>query len=83
LFQKPLYEKRNIIAHLFDTKEDHIAGRQVIVERLQVWKLLLRTQHMSATQKVAIYDTITEVEQLLGQNVHPRAVMDILLLAIP
>lgn len=88
-FGAPLYEKRNIISHLFDSKEDHIRGREAITNRLSIWGLHIR--HLLATgtfpgtavQAVAIYDTIESTTILLRQNVHPRAAMDALLLTIP
>jgi hypothetical protein len=88
-FGVPLYQKRKLIEHLFETKEDHIRGRNALVLRLSIWSLQVRhllqtgTFPGSAVQAVCIYDTIGETIGLLRQNIHPRAAMDALLLTIP
>lgn len=88
-FGVPLYQKRKLIEHLFETKEDHIRGRNALVLRLSIWSLHVRhllqtgTFPGTAVQAVGIYDTIGETIGLLRQNIHPRAAMDALLLTIP
>lgn len=83
LIGKPLFEKRNQIESLLDSKDDHIAGRKRLIETMHTWQQLLPQLSLSSTQTVAIYDILLEAEQMLRQNVHPRAVMDAVLLTIP
>lgn len=83
LIGKSLYEKRKQIESLLHSKDDHIAGRRRLIETMHTWQQLLPQQTFSSTQTVAIYDILLEAEQMLRQNVHPRAVMDAVLLTIP
>lgn len=89
LFGRPLHEKREQIAYLFAKKEDHIAGRQQILEHARMWKLFIRQMltagddRLTALQGVKMYDTLEELELQIRQNVHPRAAVDAFLLTIP
>ena len=91
LFGKPLYQKRKDIDYLFEKKEDHIAGRQVIISLLDTWKMAIRQVLLGSNpqvsvdslQAIEIYDTLRTVQLLLQKNVHPRAAIDSLLLTLP
>lgn len=88
LFGMTFAEKRQVIEPLFGKKEDHVAGRQALGDVLDQWQLALHellTQRSAewTTTHLAIYNTIDEVQHELQRNVHPRLLMEHILLQIP
>lgn len=91
LFHKAFFEKLAIVEPLFGDKKAHIEGREELKDILQIWEAsldtLLRSEQSfpqcSSGTLVALYDIIEETIARLGQNIHPRLVMENLLLSIP
>ncbi len=94
---KPLYAKLQLVDDIFGDKTDHIAQRSVVITALHTWQLALRDMmvsmalsHESAIHPewtygrlVQVYDTIEEATQLLQKNIHPRLLIENILLTIP
>lgn len=91
LFNRPFFEKLAIVEPLFGDKKAHIEGREELVTILHIWEDCLLTlqsgqrsfPQLSSGTQVAIYDIIVETIERLGQNIHPRLLMENLLLSIP
>lgn len=83
MLNQPLFQKRATIASLLDSKDDHIAGRARLIETMQIWQQLIPQTQLPSLQQVEMYDILTTAQQQLRQNIHPRAVMDTVLLTLP
>lgn len=97
LFHKPLFEKMALVESLFADKKAHIEGRKELESILHIWERSLqiaieRKDHMvrslsfpqlSSSIVVPIYDTIKEAIFGLNQNVHPKLLVENILLQIP
>lgn len=91
LFGVPLYQKARYIDDLFGDKTDHISARDHLLEILDIWHLGLRDAVFARVKQITLTDKlILEIEesllkarQYLKQNVHPRLLIDQLLLRIP
>jgi len=92
LMGKSFYEKLQAVEELFGDKSDHIKERGKLQEILGIWQIVWREslldtnfQKMSLEkmQAVKVYDKIGEARELLGQNVHPRLLIESVLMMIP
>lgn len=91
LFNKPLYEKIALVEPLFGDKKAHIEGRQELVQTLRIWEQCVQTLIMGSRTfpqvtpgtLVPIYDTIVRTISGLGQNIHPRLLVENILLTLP
>lgn len=91
LFNKAFFEKLAIVEPLFGDKKAHIEGREELKDILFLWIACLQTiergersfPQISSGTLVALYDIIVETIERLGQNIHPRLLMENLLLSIP
>lgn len=91
LFGCPLYEKLQKIENLFKEKENHIAGREKLKDALHIWQTCIhkivqgeRTDiHLETTQLISIYNSIEKTLLSIGQNVHPRLLVENILLSLP
>lgn len=89
LFGKPLYRKREILAHLFEDKEQHIAAREVLVQRLRLWQTVLRDMYVSGSESLSrtvfldVMNRIPMVMNFLTKNVHPKLLVEHILVALP
>ena len=81
LFNKPLFEKLAIVEPLFGGKKAHIEGREELVQVLRIWESTI--PEISSGARVPMYDIIQETIERLGQNIHPRLLIENLLLSIP
>lgn len=92
LLGKPLYKKLAIVDELFGNKTDHIAAREHLQQVMQIWELeihntiLGKSNHeekWNAQQLVAAREKIVQAHTLLQQNIHPRLLVEHILLALP
>jgi len=91
LINRRFYEKIAIIESMFGDKKDHIATRAAIVHILDVWILVahdLLCRHMKEKQSECVFhwsliDQMNQVKKLLGKNIHPRLVLEHIILNIP
>lgn len=83
LFGEPFYKKLSIVEDLFGDKTDHIAARQHLLEVLDIWQSGLMKENLEATKNVSLQDQIFTTKDLLLKNVHPRLLVENILLNIP
>jgi len=91
LFHKPLYEKIALVEPLFGDKKAHIEGRQELTQTLRIWEQCVQSlvtgsrtfPQVSPGTLVPIYDTIVRTISGLGQNIHPRLLVENILLTLP
>lgn len=89
LISRPFHEKIARIEHLFEQGDDHIKARALIVDTLRLWTLAFRDvlldratlAHRSSIPR--ILDALRIAEGQLARNIHPRLVLEHVLLAIP
>jgi len=86
LINKPFFEKLKIVEDLFGDKTDHIAARENLQEVLDVWLLSIReaikNNSLPKENILQIEERIQEAKKMLGQNVHPRLLLENILLQI-
>lgn len=95
LCQEPFYAQLKRVEELFGDKKDPIATRRQLINELGVWQETLlamqqgplsyatttaKTPSPAATTK--IYDTIEDARSQLAKNIHPRLVVEHILLSI-
>ncbi len=97
LFDKPFFEKIALVEPLFTEKKSHLEGRKELIDILRIWEqciqiLIQRPQNffgfltfpqLSSSIVVPIYDSIEEAISGLGQNIHPKLLVENILLQIP
>ena len=99
LFFCPFFDKINKIEHIFGDKTDHIATRSKIIEVLQIWLTVLSLfsrEHVGITNSVVSCpkgvssSALLEIEKRIyfamdeiGRNVHPKLIIEHILLIIP
>lgn len=77
----PMYEKEKLLADVYgekDEREDHIRARQRLDVMLERWTMLWREKMIATPSPGAghIIDSISEARTLLRQNIHPRLVVE-------
>lgn len=85
------HEKIAIIESLFGDKKDHIATRSIITQVLDVWIFIVRgliLESMRGKQGEyvlhwSLIDRMNQAKRLLAQNIHPRLVLEHIILDIP
>jgi DNA polymerase-3 subunit delta' len=97
LFGKPFYEKLALVEDLYSDKKAHIEGRAELDRVLDIWlqgtKLLLENKgdvlkffstcpQSNTGTLVPFCDMILEAQELLSKNVHPRILIEHLLLCL-
>lgn len=84
---QPFFKKLSYIEDLFGDKTDHIAARNRLMQALTIWQLTARAQAKEAVFSPKIYttiqDTIVRAKDGLKRNVHPRLLVEHVLLALP
>ncbi|PIR03653.1 MAG: hypothetical protein COV59_05715 [Candidatus Magasanikbacteria bacterium CG11_big_fil_rev_8_21_14_0_20_39_34] len=95
LFHIPFYEKLQKTEDMFLSKEDHIVGREHLQSLLSLWQSLLERsvysniyenggKHLCDNdQLVKIYNAINFAKEKLSLNIHPRLLVENILLEIP
>lgn len=95
---KAFHEKISRVEELFGDKTDHIATRDKLIKVLNIWQVLVRDGFLSENlenqkihkvqgnldneQTAKTYSIIEEAKKLLNQNIHPRLVVENILLNI-
>ncbi len=89
LLGKPFHAQLALVEDLFGKKDDHIATRATLVRVLSIWQQVFRntyTQETSATSArydiVQTYEAIEQAKKGLTQNVHPRMLIEHILLTL-
>jgi DNA polymerase-3 subunit delta' len=82
LLDKNFHEKIQSVEDLFGDKTDHIQAREHLQDVLAIWKIELHEQivHNSGSNLLAIESKISHAKKLLAQNVHPRLLVEQILL---
>ncbi len=99
LWGKPFHEKTAQVDALFSSKDDHMLARARVLRLLDTWMVLLRDYYignddamrqelpamttLSQTNMVLLLQQIARAKQLIAQQVHPRLVVEHILLSIP
>lgn len=87
LFFLSFHEKIEKIEDFFSDRDDHIAARSRIIDTFRTWIFALRERmyedHHIAPAIPKLIDTLGLAERQLKKNIHPRLVVEHVLLAIP
>ncbi|PIZ95030.1 MAG: hypothetical protein COX81_01895 [Candidatus Magasanikbacteria bacterium CG_4_10_14_0_2_um_filter_37_12] len=85
LIGKPFYEKLKNVDDLFGDKTDHIVARDKLQDVLFVWQSMLLSESFEINKKelVDIYNQILYTIEMLNKNVHPRLLVEQVLLKLP
>ncbi|MFA7244605.1 MAG: AAA family ATPase [Candidatus Magasanikbacteria bacterium] len=87
LFGKLFFEKLKLVEELFGDKKDHIQARNNLVDVLDIWQTCLHLdiqekENLDKATFLNIYNSIENAKVLLGKNVHPRLLIENILLQI-
>ena len=84
---QPFFAKLKDVEELFGDKTDHIATRDALIQTLNVWRLrtreLIRSGHQAADQLAVAESRMISAQQDLTKNIHPRLLVERILLALP
>jgi DNA polymerase III delta prime subunit len=84
---KPFFAKLEAVEDLFGDKTDPIATRAQIIETLGLWRICVRdmwsSKKLESSQVLSIDDAITRAQKELSKNIHPRLLVENILLRIP
>lgn len=85
LIGKPYYEKLQNIENLFNDPKDHINSRVKLQEVIHIWhaNLISEEYKLPAKSIVQLHDAFLDAKQKLNQNVHPRLLLEHIMLQLP
>lgn len=97
LFNRPFYEKLSKVEDLFGDKTDHIVAREKLQNVLDIWMAVLRgfahsntgiiekkiKLELSNEKLLSLSNLITEAKEFLSANIHPRLLVEKILLELP
>lgn len=87
LFGSAFFEKLKLVEDLFGDKTDAVATRNNLEKVLNLWLAWLRelilNRKCSDEKGLILYQKIDEAKDLLEKNVHPRLLIENILLQIP
>lgn len=89
LFGKPFFEKLEMVDPLFGDKSDPGTTRDFLRETLTIWQTTLRRiilesqSHLDREMLLTVEEKIREAKYWLLRNIHPRLLVEQILLAIP
>lgn len=91
LFSTPFHEKLKKIEDFFEDRDDHIEARTRIIDALTVWMFAFRDRMVEASRENSshmyrlptILDRIRVAQDQLNKNIHPRLVLENIILSIP
>ena len=87
----PFHQKLKDTEELFGDKEDAVRGRDRLKRTLEIWTMIWREalrgdslfgQTYRPSEAVEIIDALSEARDLLGRNIHPRLLIERILLKI-
>lgn len=81
---KAFYEKLQAIEDLFGDKTDHIAARDRLTDILDIWHTNINQwyDYSSPKQIVELHDWFLKTKALLRQNIHPRLLVEHIMLQL-
>ena len=89
LLGAPLHAQLTLVEDLFAKKDDHIATRATLVTILDIWQQVFRNAYTAPDSAraqrydiVRTYDAIERAKKGLSQNVHPRMLIERILLTL-
>lgn len=97
LFNRPFYEKLVKVDDLFGDKTDHIAAREKLQNILDIWMAVLRgflhsnagilekkiKIELSNEKLLSLSELISKAKDFLSANIHPRLLIEQILLELP
>ncbi len=90
LFGQPLYKKLQDVEVLFGDKKDSIFTREQLQRVLDFWQIFNREKFLHAVHEgiseqtfFLIHEKIEEAKKFLEKNVHPRLLVEQILIEIP
>lgn len=92
LIGKTFYDKLSLVAEFFEERTDHIAARDRLLSVLDIWlavtrEALIKQENravaLSQTQAVTVSEKIFRAKKMLTENVHPRLLIEQILLSLP
>ena len=87
LEKKSFFEKIKIVEDLFGDKTDHIAARENLQEVLNIWRASVRESLKSSAwdqdRVLSVEKSIQQAKTMLNQNIHPRLLIENILLSLP
>lgn len=95
LFGKSFHDKIKAVEELFGDKTDHIKARNNLIDILNIWEILIRDSFLKKYQIhhvvsiikekefVGLYEEIENAKKMLLQNIHPRLIVENILLQLP
>ncbi len=90
LLGTPFHAKLQAVEALFGKKEDHIAARQNLMQVLGVWQAACAAvvhgkspARMPKENLLAMYQELVKAQSQLEENIHPRLLVEHILLALP
>jgi DNA polymerase-3 subunit delta' len=87
LFGKSFHDKIATVEPLFSDKSDTVMARENLISILGLWELLLRNRGIMNRDEVGswikIEQKIIQAKRLLQKNIHPRLLVEEVLLMIP
>jgi len=87
LIGKPFFEKIQAVDELFGDKTDHVAAREKLQHVLDIWHTQLRSTNETGVFKkeeyLSLQNHVYRAKTLLKKNIHPRLLVEHILLALP
>lgn len=87
LFKAPFFEKIKKVEELFGDKTDHIAARENLQNILNIWLAIVRESFKnnlwSPNRVLGVEKSIQDARKMLDQNIHPRLLIENILLLLP
>ena len=87
LEKKTFFEKIKIVEDLFGDKTEHIAARENLQEVLNIWLASVRESLKSSAwdqdRVLSVEKSIQQAKTMLNQNIHPRLLIENILLSLP
>ena len=87
LEKKSFFEKIKIVEDLFGDKTDHIAARENLQEVLNIWltsvRESLKTNAWRQDKVLDVEKSIQDAKKMLDKNIHPRLLVENVLLQMP
>ncbi len=99
LFGQPFYKKLELVDDMFGDKMDHISARNRLLRVMDIWQTIMRDKLLKQLNmgeyavhkktsgehqvRIDFFDQIAEAKELLRKNIHPRLLIEKILIKIP